>query len=266
MNVLLFIHWNLEPNIPLPFDFFSIQWYGFMWTLSIFGSFFLGKWILKKENISEEHLVLLIQYIFIGSIVGARLGQVIFYDLPYFLENPLEIFKVWKGGLASHGGVIGGVLSVYIFSKTYPQYSMRWIFDRVALVIFLPAALIRIGNFFNSELYGRITDVPWAVIFDRVDNLPRHAVVLYEAGAYLLLQLVAILLYRKYSDTKPFLYVGIFFAGTFSVRFLLEFMKEAEGNLFLGYISKTQLLSVPLILVGLTLLLFAFRKKEGSNT
>lgn len=266
MNALLFIHWNLEPNIPLPFDFFSIQWYGFMWTLSIFGSFFLGKWILEKENISEEHLVLLIQYIFIGSIVGARLGQVVFYDLPYFLENPLEIFKVWKGGLASHGGVIGGVLSVYIFSKTYPQYSMRWIFDRVALVIFLPAALIRIGNFFNSELYGRITDVPWAVIFDRVDNLPRHAVVLYEATAYLLLQLVAILLYRKHSDTKPFLYVGIFFAGTFSVRFLLEFMKEAEGNLFLGYISKTQLLSVPLILVGLTLLLFAFRKKEVSNT
>ena len=260
--MLLFIHWNIDPNIPLPFHFFSVQWYGLMWTLSIFGSFILGRWILKKENIGEDHLVLLIQYMFIGSIIGARLGQVLFYNLPYFLAHPIEIFQVWKGGLASHGGVIGGLVSIYLFHRAHREYSLMWLFDHIALVMYLPCSLIRLGNLFNSELPGRPTSVSWAFIFEKGDDLiPRHPVVLYESISYFILLIVIIALYRRYGNIRPGFYVAYFFTFTFLTRFILEFMKEPEGQLYLGVVSKTQLLSLPLIALGLIFFIFTYRNR-----
>jgi phosphatidylglycerol:prolipoprotein diacylglycerol transferase len=264
--MLLFIHWNIDPNIPLPFHFFSIQWYGLMWTLSIFGSFFLGRWILAKENIGEDHLVLIIQYMFIGSIIGARLGQVFFYDFALFRAHPLEIFEVWKGGLASHGGVIGGLIAIYLFHRAHREYSLTWLLDHIALVMYLPCSLIRLGNLFNSELPGRPTDVPWAFIFGRgrlmdFDLLPRHPVVLYESISYFLLLIVVITLYRRWGNSRPGIYVAFFFTFTFLTRFLLEFMKEPEGHLYFGLVSKTQLLSLPMIALGLIFFIFTYRNK-----
>ncbi|MFN8310662.1 MAG: prolipoprotein diacylglyceryl transferase [Chitinophagales bacterium] len=258
--VLAFIHWAVNPDIPLPFDWFTLQWYGLMWTLSILGCFFLGRWILRQENLSEDHLVLLIQYIFIGAIIGARLGQVLFYDLHYFIAHPFEVVKVWKGGLASHGGILGGLAAIFLFHKRYPQFRLQWLFDRVALVIFLPAALIRLGNLFNSELYGIPTAMPWGFIFERVDQIPRHAVVLYESVAYLVLQILIISIYRRQGE-RPWFYVGCFFTGVFLVRFLLEFLKVPEGELLVGFISKTQLLSIPAIALGIFFLI-----KSGANS
>ena len=260
---MLFIHWNVDPNIPLPFKFLSLQWYGLMWTFSILGSFFIGRKILMREKANETHLVLLIQYIFIGAIIGARLGQVLLYDLPYFIDNPAEIWKVWKGGLASHGGVVGGLVAIFIFQKKYPIYSLVWIFDRVALVLFLPTALIRLGNLFNSELYGNVTDVPWAFIFEHVDRLPRHPVVLYESICYTLLQLFILRYFFKHGQ-QPWLYVAYFFVGTFSVRFLLEFMKEPEGALLAGTFSKTQLFNLPFLFLGI-FFLWLYHKNKQQN-
>lgn len=258
----LFIHWNINPNIPLPFHLFTVQWYGLMWTLSIFGCFFLGRWILKKENITEDHLVLLIQYIFLGAIIGARLGQVLFYNFSYFSSHPIEILQVWRGGLSSHGGVIGGLLSIYLFHRAHREYySLTWLFDHIALVIFLPCSLIRLGNLFNSELPGKPTDVSWAFIFPG-ETLPRHPVVLYESIAYFILLVVVIMIYRRYGNFRPGFYVAYFFTFTFLTRFLLEFMKEPEGAL-IGPISKTQLLSLPLIALGLILFIFAYRKRDN---
>ncbi len=257
--MLLYIHWNIDPNIPLPLHLFTVQWYGLMWTLSIFGCFFLGRWILNKENLSEESLVLLIQYIFIGAIIGARLGQVLFYNFSYFAQHPLEIFQVWKGGLASHGGVIGGLTAIYLFHRGHPEFSLSWLFDRVALIIYLPASLIRLGNLFNSELVGKATDVSWAFIFEQVDTIPRHPVVLYESISYALLLIIVIIVYRRLGNSRPWLYTSFFFIGTFTVRFFLEFMKEPEGGLILNTISKTQLLSLPLIMLGVILFIFAIR-------
>jgi prolipoprotein diacylglyceryl transferase len=235
-----------------------------MWTLSIFGSFFLGRWILARERLSEDHLVLLIQYIFIGAIIGARLGQVLFYNLHYFLLHPLEIVQVWRGGLASHGGVIGGLLAIYLFHRAHPEYSLIWLFDHIALVLYLPCSLIRLGNLFNSELPGRPADVPWAFIFERGDDLlPRHPVVLYESICYALLLVIVIAIYRRYGNLRPGFYMAFFFTFTFLTRFLLEFMKEPEGPLFFGAISKTQALSLPLIALGLILFIFAYR--PGGN-
>jgi phosphatidylglycerol:prolipoprotein diacylglycerol transferase len=260
----LFIHWNIDPNIPLPFHLFTVQWYGLMWTLSIFGCFFLGRWILKKEKLSEDHLVLIIQYIFIGAIIGARLGQVLFYNLSYFLAHPAEIIMVWHGGLASHGGVIGGLVGIYLFHRAHPEYSLVWLLDHIALVIFLPASLIRLGNLFNSELPGRPSSAPWAFIFEKGDDLiPRHPVVLYESIAYFILLIIIIVIYRRYGNFRPGFYMAYFFTFTFLTRFILEFWKEPEGRLYHGIVSKTQLLSVPLILLGLILFIFAYSKKNN---
>lgn len=265
MSLPLFIHWNIDPNIPLPFDFFTVQWYGFMWSISIISCFYVGKWILRKEDLPEDHLVLIIQYIFIGAIIGARLGQVFFYQWDYFSQNPVEIFKIWNGGLASHGGVIGGAVGLFWFLKKYPIYKLIWLADRASLVIFIPAALIRLGNLFNSELYGKATDVPWAFIFERVDNIPRHPVVLYEAIAYFILFFIGVKLYNFYRDSLNGFYVAYFFTSTFLVRFCLEFFKVAEGSLYFGLISKTQLLSVPFILLGLGLAIYSFKKKKSNE-
>ncbi len=258
----LFIEWSLNPNIPLPFDGFSIQWYGLMWTISILACFFGGRVILQREKITEDHLVLLIQYLFLGSMIGARLGQVLFYDLNYFLHNPIEIFAVWKGGLASHGGVIGGLLALFLFTKHFPEYSFTWTLDALGLVIFIPITLIRLGNLFNSELIGKITDVPWAFVFVLRDNFPRHPVVLYEAIAYAIGFLIALFFYKKWAFTKPHFLAGFFFLYVFSIRFLLEFFKEPDGFVLFNAISKTQLLSIPLIVLGCYLIFLSTRKKS----
>jgi phosphatidylglycerol:prolipoprotein diacylglycerol transferase len=263
--MLLYIHWNIDPNIPLPIHLFTVQWYGLMWTLSIFGCFFIGRWILHKENMTEEHLVLIIQYIFIGAIIGARLGQVLFYNFHFFLQHPSEIIMVWHGGLASHGGVIGGLVGIYLFHRAYPQYTMVWLLDHIALVIFLPCSLIRLGNLFNSELIGKPSTVSWAFIFGD-DTIPRHPVVLYESICYFLLLIAIITIYRRLGNFRPGFYVAFFFTFTFLTRFLLEFMKEPEGPLYLNLVSKTQLLSVPLILLGMILFIFTYRKSAISKS
>jgi prolipoprotein diacylglyceryl transferase len=239
---------------------FTVQWYGLMWTLSIFGCFFLGQWILKKEDMSEEHLVLIIQYIFLGAIIGARLGQVFFYDFARFAANPIEVLYIWHGGLASHGGVIGGLIAIYLFQRAHPEYSLLWLFDRVALIIYLPCSLIRLGNLFNSELIGKPTTMPWGFIFGD-DTVARHPVVLYESICYLILLIIVTQIYRV-SRQRPGFYVAFFFTSVFSIRFLLEFMKEPDGMAF-GIISKTQLLSIPLILLGVILFIFTYRRNTN---
>ena len=260
--MFLFIHWNIDPTVPLPIHLFSVQWYGIMWMLSIFGCFFLGRWILQKEKITEDHLVLIIQYVFIGAIIGARFGHILFYNLDYYLANPAEILMVWKGGLASHGGVIGGLIGIYAFHRAHPEYKLMWLFDHIALVLYLPCSLIRLGNLFNSELIGKPTTVPWAFLFG-TDTVPRHPVVLYESIAYLMLLIAVIAIYRRRGNFRPGFYTAYFFTFTFLTRFLLEFMKEPDGVVLNGLISKTQALSLPLIALGLIMFIFAYR--SGNN-
>lgn len=263
----LYIHWNFNPNVPLP-DFvpFAVQWYGLMWSVSIIACFYVGRWILRNEKLDENHLVLIIQYIFLGAIIGARLGQVFFYQWDYFSQHPLEILAVWEGGLSSHGGIIGGIVGIWLFIRSHRQYSLVWLLDGAALVMAMPCALIRLGNLFNSELYGKETDVPWAFIFERIDNIPRHPVVLYEAIAYSTLFFVILALYKRFGRSINGLYFSFFFVMMFAVRFVIEFWKEPEGEPILPLISRTQVLSLPFILVGIAILIYLYfqRKKQGA--
>lgn len=256
---MLFVNW--QPN-PVAFEIgsLSIKWYGVSWMFAILSTYFLGVYVLRSLNKTEEHLAILVQYLFIGGLIGARLGQVFFYEPEYFLHHPTEIFYVWHGGLASHGGMVGGMVTLFIFSRVYKQYSLFWLMDHAAICILFLSSFIRFGNLMNSELIGTATEVPWAFRFLLVDNISRHPVVLYESIAYFLLQIAMLLLFRKYKETRPGMYMATFFVAVFSIRFLLEFFKVPEGFQIMGLISKTQLLNLPFIAAGVTLFILISKK------
>ena len=261
----LFIHWNPSPDF-VSFGIFSIKWYGIFWGLSLISCFLIGRYVFKKLNRDDEKITLAIQYVFVGGLIGARLAHIIFYQLDFYLANPADISAVWKGGLASHGGFVGGLVGLYLFCKRNSEFTFFWILDMGMIMVVILASLIRFGNLMNSELYGKETNVPWAFIFTQVDNIPRHAVVLYESLAYFFIQIIMLVVFNKYKESKPGLYLVTFLISVFSVRFLLEFYKEPDGFILLNTISKTQLLNLPFIITGIVLAYFVMNNKLRYTT
>lgn len=256
--MLNYIFWNPNPNA-IDLGFFAIKWYGLMWSIGIFAGYFLARHLVKQMNLREEHLTLAIQYIFIGGLVGARLAQVFFYMPEYYLLNPIKILYVWEGGLASHGGIIGAILGLWLFCRKYDDYPFFFALDMGSICFFLFAGLVRMGNLINSEIVGKPTDVPWAFVF--YDQVPRHPVVLYEALIYFAMQPVLLWMFHQYKKTKPGIYISFSFLTAFTIRFLLEFLKEPEGGVYFNTISHTQMLSVPFILVGVVFCWFTWKQK-----
>lgn len=258
----MYIHWNIDPVIfhvgPL-----SIRWYGVLFATSFLIGFKIIQWIYRREGRSEDELDSLFIYMFFGVLIGARLGHCLFYDPVYYLSHPVEILEIWEGGLASHGGAIGILTALYIYTRKSGRPSYLWLLDRIVLPVALAGSFIRIGNFFNSEILGLPTTRSWAVVFDRVDAIPRHPVQLYEALAYAIIFVVLVLMYRRSGNAgKKGLLLGVFLILVFFARFLLEFLKtrqEAvyEANLIL---SVGQWLSIPFVLVGIWLVVRAVRK------
>lgn len=259
----LFIHWNPSPDF-VSFGTFAIKWYGVLWGASLMSCFFIIRYLFKVLGKDDEKITLAIQYVFIGGLIGARLAHIIFYQLDYYMAHPADIIAVWKGGLASHGGVVGGLIGLYLFCRNHKEFSFLWTLDIGIIAVPVLASLIRFGNLMNSELCGRVTDVPWAFIFENspeVDALPRHPVVLYESIAYLFIQLLMLALFKKYKESKPGIYMVTFFVTVFTVRFMLEFFKEPDGGLIFNAISKTQLLNLPFILIALGVAYFVANNK-----
>ncbi|MEA1954682.1 MAG: prolipoprotein diacylglyceryl transferase [Campylobacterota bacterium] len=254
--------WNIDPNI---FEFGSIQlrWYGLLFV----GSFFLGlkilDWVYKREGKDPAILETLLIYVMVGTVVGARLVHCLFYEPNYYLSNPLEILAIWKGGLASHGGLSGILIALYIFAKRYNE-SYMWLLARVAIPGALTAAFVRFGNLFNSEILGKPTEVPWAIIFERIDMIPRHPVQLYEAFAYLAICLLLLTIYRKVPPafaTKVL--PGTFFLTLFTARFFIEYTKTRQAAYITDLpLSTGQMLSIPFILLGIIWIFWAFKTKE----
>jgi phosphatidylglycerol:prolipoprotein diacylglycerol transferase len=251
--------WNVDPVFwhlgPL-----AIRWYGVCFAAGVLLAYQLGQRVLRAEGVSRQQVDRLLGYIIVGTIVGARLGHCLLYEPGFYLTHPLQILFVWRGGLASHGGAAGILIATWLFARrmAWPYW---WLADRVALVAPIAAACIRIGNFFNSEIIGHPTTVPWAITFLRVDGQPRHPAQLYEAFFYLLTQVVALLLFRRTSIARrPGALLGVILVMIFSFRFLVEFIKEPqtpfEAHLWLDL---GQLLSVPVIAIGLFLVWRAFR-------
>ncbi|WP_111306910.1 prolipoprotein diacylglyceryl transferase [Confluentibacter sediminis] len=265
------INWNLDPVIYWITDSFPLKYYGLLFITGLLLANYVEKRIYIKENIPIENLEKLFIYIVIGTILGARLGHCLFYDPAYYFQNPMEILLPIKKigdsykfigfmGLASHGGTIGVLIAIGIYCKKN-KTNFLWVLDRIAIVAPIAAAFIRLGNFMNSEIYGKPTDGNWGVIFQKDDLIPRHPSQLYEAFSYILIFGILILIYKKGIKEKPNgLILGVFLVLLFSARFIIEFFKENQVGFENGMaINMGQILSIPFIIVGLILI---FTKKD----
>jgi prolipoprotein diacylglyceryl transferase len=258
-------YWNADP-IAVSIGPLSIHWYGLLFAAAFIAGHQIMSRMFAREGRDRSDLDSLLAHVVVGALVGARLGHCLLYDPAYYLANPLDILKVWEGGLASHGGVAGILLAVWAFART-KNYPFFWLLDRIAVPAALGGAFIRVGNFMNSEIVGMPTIVSWAVIFERLDPLPRHPVQLYEAAAYLLIFTVLLTAYRVQGlRDRQGLLAGIFLVLVFAARFVLEFYKMPQAAYEYGqFLSVGQWLSVPCVLAGFWLLIRAFRR-QGRST
>jgi phosphatidylglycerol:prolipoprotein diacylglycerol transferase len=257
-----FFTWDVNPVL-IEFFGLKIHWYGALFATAILSGLQVMKWIFQQEKIKLELLDSLLMYCVFGIIVGARLGHCLFYDPEFYLNNPLKILAIWEGGLASHGGGLGVIIAVYFFQRKY-KVKYLWLLDRLAIATALFGFFVRFANFMNSEIVGIQTNVPWAVVFKRIDLLPRHPAQLYESLSYLGIFITLIILYR-FSNIKN--QSGALFGGflclIFTARFGIEFVKVKQAA-YTGeaLISTGQALSIPFFVVGVVLLLRAWRKSR----
>lgn len=263
-----FILWNVNPDIfVIPGLDHPVRWYGVSWALAFFFSQQVMYHIYQKENRSRQEVDTLTIYMVVASLVGARLGHVLFYDPLDYLAEPWRIFAIWEGGLASHGGAVGILFALYLFArKTNVPY--LWIVDRMVIVSALSGIFIRLGNLMNSEVVGIPSSVPWAFIFTRIDNTPRHPAQLYEALYCLVIFAGLFYLWARYRQKIPMgAMTGFFLITLFTLRFVDEFFKinqvSFEENMPL---NMGQLLSIPFVVVGALLLIHAYSRKPGPAT
>jgi len=252
--------WNVDPVL-LHLGPIQLRWYGLLFVGSFFAGMAVLKWIYKREGKDPNVVDNLLIYLMIGAVIGARLVHTLFYEPGYYLSHPFEILYVWKGGLASHGGLLGVIIASYIFAKKYNE-SYMWLLSRLTIAGSLAAVFVRVANFFNSEIVGIRTDLPWAVIFERyTDQFPRHPVQLYEAFAYLTIFFILISVYKKISQSfATKLLPGLFLTIFFIARFSLEVFKTRQSEYTSDSLLSTgQLLSIPYILIGIIWVIWAFK-------
>lgn len=256
--------WNVDPEI-FRLGPIAPRWYGLLFASGFLLGYLILLQIYRNERRPEKNLSSLFFYIFAGTVVGARLGHVLFYQPDYYLARPWEILMIWQGGLASHGGFTGVLIALYFYSRKYRDMSFLELGDRLAIAALPAASLIRTGNFFNSEILGVPSNLPWAIIFAQVDNIPRHPAMLYESLAYALVFCMLYMAYWKTDIVKiPGRMLGASFVTSSTARFLIEFFKEEQVPFEQGMrLNLGQLLSIPFILTGLVLLYG--RQKKGER-
>jgi prolipoprotein diacylglyceryl transferase len=272
--ILNYINWNVDPEIINVFGI-SIRYYGLLFVTGLLLCIYILGWIFRMENIPQDHLEKLAIYGTIGIFVGARLGHCLFYEPSYYLAHPLEIilpiqpqpgggykFSGYQG-LASHGGALGFLVAVYFYSRK-TKHSMIDTIDLIAVVVALEFGFIRLGNFMNSEIIGIPTTKPWSVIFERVDNVPRHPAQLYEAISYFIIFTIMMILYKKMRDRlKNGFFFGLVVVLCFTARFIIEFVKENQVGFEDGMtFNMGQLLSLPYIVVGIGFIIYGLTQTK----
>jgi phosphatidylglycerol:prolipoprotein diacylglycerol transferase len=272
--MLAYIDWHTSPVIFEIFGF-PLRWYGLMFA----GAFLVGYQVLsymfKKEGRPIEQADELLLYAMVATVIGARMGHYFFYEYPLLLSNPVKFFIDMVvppySGLASHGAAIGLFTAFYIFSKKR-NIPYLYVTDRIVPTVALGGAFIRFGNLMNSEIVGKPTDVPWAFRFfndpEHPVLLPRHPAQLYESLSCILLFLLLMWIWSlKKENTRQGLMTGVFLIILFTLRFLYEFVKENQVNFEDGMqFNMGQILSIPALLFGAGILVYAFRKKETQNS
>ena len=258
--MLNYITWDANPI--LIDSFVQVRWYGLMFAIGFCIGYNIMYKIFRHEGAPERWLGILFLWVAAGTVIGARLGHVFFYEWDYYSMHPSKILAIWEGGLASHGGTIGIMIAVILFSIITTRRNPLWTFDRLVIPIALVGAMIRFGNLMNSEIYGHPTTLPWGFIFVRgheYPGLPCHPTQLYESACYLALFVLLMWMYwKKNAERRPGLSFGVFFTVLFSCRFLIEFVKNPqvgfEANMTL---NMGQLLSIPFIFIGIGLIIYS---------
>ena len=264
LSILNFIHWNVDPEL-IRVGSFAVRWYGLLFASGFLIGYYIGEKMLKSEGVGQKWIDSLFFYIIVATIVGARLGHVFFYGWEYYAQHPGEIFKVWHGGLASHGGAIGILVALYIHSKLVTKRTMLWSLDRIVVPTALVGAFIRLGNLMNSEIYGIETTLPWGFIFERnAETVAKHPTQIYEALFYLISFGILMYMYwRTRAKNRPGLILGAFFILIFASRFFIEFIKEDQEAFEAGMmLNMGQWLSIPFVIGGIYLIYRALSKPE----
>lgn len=266
--MLSFITWDVSPVI-FKLGFFTLRWYSLAFMVGFLVGYEIVARMFRHEGAPERWLGLLLMWTVAGTIVGARLGHVFFYEWDLFSQNPIKILYVWEGGLASHGGAIGVILGVILFSIVTTKRSPLWTFDRLVVPIALVGGLIRLGNLMNSEIFGHATTLPWGF---RFVNSPEwqalyagqacHPTQIYEAICYFALFALLMWMYwRKNAEERPGLIFGVFLIGIFTPRFFIEFIKNPQEAFEQSMaLNMGQWLSIPFIIAGLSLIIYAMRR------
>ncbi len=260
----LIIPWNVNPEIFRIGDF-AVRWYGLLFASGFVFGYYLMRRIFRNEGLTDATLDRLTVYVAVATIVGARLGHCLFYEPEYYLARPLEILKVWHGGLASHGAAIAIPISLWLFARKEKK-PFIWALDRVVIVVALAGALIRLGNLMNSEIYGVETTLPWGFVFLRNgENAPKHPTQIYEALAYLTIFGILMRIYWKnLGKQKPGLLFGLFLILVFGFRFFVEYVKEDQVAFEAGMkLNMGQWLSIPFVVRGIGILIWAYKYKPA---
>ncbi|MBX3043870.1 MAG: prolipoprotein diacylglyceryl transferase [Candidatus Kapabacteria bacterium] len=252
MEFLAIINWNVSPEI-VSIGPITLRYYGLLFALGFVVGYQIMTGIYKNEGKTIKQLDFLAIVMILSTVIGARLGHCLFYEPEIYLANPIRILYVWEGGLASHGAGIAIILALIYYSKRNKDISALWILDRIVIVVALAGFFIRLGNLFNSEIYGIPTDFAWAFVFERIDNIPRHAVQLYESISYLIIFFVLFFTYKKYKKDLPKgLTFGLFLILVFGVRFILEYFKAFQADFEMDLpLRMGQILSIPFVLTGI---------------
>ena len=278
MSELLYLSWNPDIGVTIPFTHFTLRVYSFMYVIAFALGYYIMDRIYTKDKEDKKLLDPLLMYMFVAVVVGARLGHVLFYQGELLTEDPLAVFLPistkpkfeFTGfqGLASHGAAIGILIMSYFYNKKYLKRNLLWILDRIAIPVAIGGMFIRIGNFFNSEIVGKPSDLPWAVILYHQskgygDIVPRHPAQLYEAFGYFLLFLSLLYIFFKTEKKKYLGWIfGYFLIILFGVRFIIEFFKEPQDDEYINWfgLNTGQWLSIPFILAGIYILMASKNK------
>ena len=269
----LAVHWHVDPVL-IHIGNWGIRWYSLLFVAGFIIGWYLFRWFFRREGVNEKLLDPLLYTLLIATIVGARLGHCLFYQPDYYLgswKGFWEIFMPWKGGLASHGGAIALLLGMWWYSAHYGKkndFDFLWILDRLVITVAFAGCLIRLGNLFNSEIYGDVTSLPWGFVYElRGETEPKHPTQLYEALSYLLLGLGLLWVYAKKLDkVHRGFFFGTFLVVCFGMRFIIEFIKEPQVEFEQTMaLNMGQLLSIPFVVAGIAILVYAAVSKKPAK-
>ena len=242
----------------------ALRWYGLMYLIGFAAAFWLASRRLPRTGWTKDQLSDLLFWCFMGVILGGRVGYVLFYNFDNFLSNPLYLFKIWEGGMSFHGGCVGVITAAFLYAKKQ-SWSFLYVGDFIAPLVPIGLGAGRVGNFINGELWGRVTDVPWAFVFPGAGPDPRHPSQLYQFALEGVALFVILWLYSV--KPRPTGAVGgLFLLGYGSFRFIVEFYRQPDAHLegiYGSVITQGQMLSIPMMIAGAGLMIYAYKKRPA---